>query len=98
MTQRGRRADLLGACADRFERFSRYEVVPQLRQNGISLIEKVILRGHDPEQTKALIELQKNFRVKAVYYPPDRAERMRKTFQIIAPGVQVRRLEANMGS
>lgn len=96
--RQGRHADLWGACSDRFQRFSRYELVPALRKRGVSRINKIVLDGHNAEQIGALNELQKNFAVRAVYYPQDRAERMRKTFQAIGPGVQVRRRALLMGS
>ncbi len=96
--QQGRHADLWGACSDRFQRFSRYELVPALRKRGVSRINRIVLDGHNAEQIGALKELQKNFAVRAVYYPQDRAERMRKTFQAIGPGVQVRRRALLMGS
>ncbi len=93
LIQQGRHADLWGACSDRFQRFSRFELVPELRKRGVSRISKIVLEGHSAEQIGALKELQKNFEVQAIYYPPDRAERMRKTFQAISPGVQIRRME-----
>jgi len=91
--QRGRSADLIGACSDRYQRFARFDLVPALRRNGVARIRKIILKGHSSEQTAALTELQKNFRVDSVYYPPDRAERMRKTFGVINREVCVRRLD-----
>lgn len=96
--QSGRSADLIGACSDRYQRFSRFDLVPVLRQNGVARIQKIILKGHNSEQTAALPELQKNFSVDSVYYPPDRAERMRKTFGAINRKVRVQRLEDRQGS
>ncbi|HCM42006.1 MAG TPA: hypothetical protein PLY88_04220 [Candidatus Omnitrophota bacterium] len=96
--QSGRSADLIGACSDRYQRFARFDLVPALRRNGVARIRKIVLKGHGSEQTAALPELQKNFQVDSVYYPPDRAERMRKTFRIIDRNVCVRRLEDRQGS
>ena len=81
--QNGRDAVVIGAFSDRYQRFPKLELVPFLKKKGIRRINKLVLTGHDQSQTGALVELQKNFHVEEVFYPPDSALRMRKTFNQI---------------
>ena len=87
--QKGRKAKLIGACSDRYERFVRLEIVPGLRRRGVSSIEKIVLKSHAGADTRALKELLKNFRVQAIVYPVDTAERMRKTFYLVGRDIRL---------
>ena len=90
--QSGREAILIGAFSDRYQNFPRMELVPYLKKKGVQKIRKLILTGHDLNQTGALGELQKNFKVIEVFYPPDAALRMRKTFEQIGREVELSRI------
>ncbi len=90
--QKGSGAVIVGAFSDRYQRFPKMELSPFLKKKGIRRINKLILTGHDPAQTGALAELQKNFDVGVVFYPPDSAERMRKTFNQIGRHARLKRL------
>ncbi len=90
--QSGRNAVLVGAFSDRYQRFPKMELVPFLKKKGIRRLNKLILTGHNLNQTGALGELQKNFSVKEVSYPLDSALQMRKTFNQIERDTQLKRL------
>ena len=90
--QSGRDAVMVGAFSDRYQRFPKMELVPFLKKKGMRRISKLILTGHDQSQTGALIELQKNFQLEEVFYPPDSALRMRKTFNQIERKTKLKRM------
>ncbi len=93
IVQRGREAVLVGAFSDRYQRFPRLELIPYLRKKGVTEIREVILTGHDAGETGALDELQKNFQVMELSYPPDTALRMRKTFERVKSIAKFKRIE-----
>lgn len=92
--QQGRSVVLTGAFSDRFQRFPKMELIPQMKKRGIQRIRKLILTGHDASETRALEDLQKNFQIEELNYPSDTALRMRQTFNQITSDMRFKRLEA----
>lgn len=90
--QNQREAIVVGSFSDRYERFPKMELIPFLKKKGVTHISSLILTGHDKRQTGALVELQKNFTIGNLYYPPSEAKNLRQTFARVRTVAGFRRL------